>query len=134
MIVVDSNTIAYLLIAGERSEAAREALRKDPQWAAPLLWRSEFRNVLALYMRQRQTPLEQATQLMQEAETLMRGGEFQVASPQVLGLASSSGCSAYDCEYAALAQDLRTLLVTSDRKLLAAFPSLTRSLEEFASG
>ena len=52
MIVVDTNVLAYLLITGERSAEAERALRKDPFWAAPLLWRSELRNVLALYMRQ----------------------------------------------------------------------------------
>jgi len=50
VIVVDTNIIAYRWLPN--SQAAAEALaRLDPAWAAPLLWRSEFRNVLAGFMR-----------------------------------------------------------------------------------
>ena len=109
----------------------RKVLRKDPEWAAPLLWRSEFRNVLILTVRQGLLSLDQAAQLMEEAEFLMREREYQVASARVLELASQSGCSAYDCEFVALAQDLNTSLVTSDKQLLDAFPSLAQSMEAF---
>ena len=51
MIVTDTNVIAYLYLEGERSVQVEKVLEKDPHWVAPLLWRSEFRNVLALYMR-----------------------------------------------------------------------------------
>ncbi|MFC1601505.1 type II toxin-antitoxin system VapC family toxin [Candidatus Sumerlaeota bacterium] len=134
MIVVDTNTIAYLLIPGHRSKAAREILKQDPEWAAPLLWRSEFRNVLARYMKQNALPLEHALRLMEEAEFLMRGGQFEVASPRILQTASESGCSAYDCEFVALAQDLRAPLVTSDKKLLNAFPAIAVSMAGFLAG
>jgi len=51
MIVVDKNIIVYLYLESGHSVQAEQALEKDTQWAAPLLWRSEFRNVLALYIR-----------------------------------------------------------------------------------
>ena len=51
MIVVDTNIISYLYISGERSQQSEDLLSFDPNWVAPILWRSEFRNILAQYLR-----------------------------------------------------------------------------------
>ena len=133
MIVVDTNVIAYLFLVGDHTALAKAALRKDPDWTAALLWRSEFRNVLAFYLRQGVLTLTQALQLMQEAELLMQGGEYEVASSLVLSLTASSSCSAYDCEFIALAQELGVPLITSDAKILNEFPSITTSLHKYSS-
>lgn len=133
MIVVDTNVIAYLFLVGDHTAQAKVALRKDPDWTAPLLWRSEFRNVLAFYLGQELLALSQALQFMQEAELLMQGGEYEVASSLVLSLCASSRCSAYDCEFVALAQELGVPLITSDARILAEFPSTASSLDEYIS-
>lgn len=133
MIVADSNLIAYLLIEGEHTEAAEAVLAKDPIWAAPVLWRSEFRNILALYLRLRHLDLSAALQYMNEAEALLSGREYEVPSAPVLELAQESGCTAYDCEFVHLAQELAVPLVTSDKKVLRAFPDLANSLQRFAA-
>ena len=133
MIVVDTNVIAYLLIAGQYTESARATLQRDPQWAAPLLWRSEFRNVLALYLRQKEFSLRHAIALQEAAEDLLTGREHMVASREVLTLANNSGRSAYDCEFIAVARQLSTKVVTADRPLIASFPADTISLTAFAS-
>ena len=52
MIVADTNLIAYFFIPGEHTADARRVFLKDPDWVAPLLWKSEFRNVVATYLRQ----------------------------------------------------------------------------------
>ena len=85
---------------------------KDPDWAAPLLWRSEFRNVLLGSLRQQLLSLEEASRRQRQAEEDLAGAEFHVESRQVLALARDSGCSAYDCEFVALAAHLDTRLVT----------------------
>lgn len=131
MIVADSNLIAYLMISGEQTPLAQAVLRRDPEWTAPLLWRSEFRNVLALYLRQQHLSLADALQYMQEAETLLAGGEYPVDSAPVLRPAERSGCSAYDCEFVHLAEELGVPLVTSDGKVLRAFPRTALSMEDF---
>lgn len=132
MIVVDTNLIAYLLLRGERTAAAERTYQKDSEWAAPTLWRSEFRNVLAIYLRRGSLHLRQALEHARDAETLIEGREFAVETARVLRLAVQSGCSAYDCEFVALAHDLGVPLITSDRKLLYRFKSVTVSPEAFA--
>ena len=130
MIVVDSNVLAYLYLPGEHSARAEALLKRDSEWAAPVLWRSEFRNVLAGYLRRGMLRFDQALAIQSEAENLMAGAEFDVASPLVLELARDSGCSAYDCEFVALAVDLGTRLVTLDREVLRAFPKHAVALGE----
>ena len=131
MIVVDTNIIAYLYLESERSSQAERLLEKDTQWSAPLLWRSEFRNVLALYIRKKELSLEEAQEIMREALMLMKGREYEVATFNVLELVASSECSAYDCEFVVLADDLRTTLVTVDKKILKEFPRIAISLDEY---
>ena len=128
MIVVDSNVVAYLYLPGEHTERAEALLEHDSDWAAPLLWRSELRNVLAGYMRRKTLTFEAARDLQMEAESLLAGGEHEVDSRLVLELARDSDCSAYDCEFVALAKHLRVRLVTMDTKVLKAFPKVALAL------
>jgi len=128
MIVVDTNIVAYLYLPGEHSAAAEAWFERDPDWAAPILWRSEFRNILAGYMRRGQLSWQQAPALQCEAEGLLKGAEHEVDSPNVLELVRDSACSAYDCEFMALALKLDTKQLTMDRQLLRAFPLHTVSL------
>lgn len=132
MIVVDTTVIAYLVLPGDRTAAVERVRRADPVWSAPPLWRSELRNVLATYMRLQGLAEHHAVELMRQAERLMQGRTLAVRSAEVLRLAATSGRSAYDCEFVALAQDLAVPLVTADRALLQAFPALARSPETFA--
>lgn len=131
MIVVDTNIICYLFLSSEKSIMAEQALHKDNEWAAPILWRSEFRNVLTLYMRKNIINIEQAQQIMSNALKLLKGREYDVPSVEVLKLASISKCSAYDCEFIAIANDLNAPLVTVDKQLLREFSSVAMSLKSF---
>jgi predicted nucleic acid-binding protein len=131
VIVVDTNVLVYLLLPGEHTEHAERVLRRDPVWAAPLLWRSEFRNVLAVYMRQNRLSLDHALRLMDTAEILLQGREYTVSSVRVLSLVAGTRCSVYDGEFVALAQDLGLSLVTSDARLLAEFPATVIAMDMF---
>lgn len=122
MIVVDTNVLAYLYLPGEHTSHAEALLQRDSDWAAPALWRSEFRNILAGYMRRRALTFEQARDVQTEAESLLSGSEHDVDSQRVLELVRDSDCSAYDCEFIAVAMKLGTRLVTMDARLLRAFP------------
>ena len=122
MIVVDTNVVAYLYLPGDHTARAEALLEHDPDWAAPLLWRSEFRNILAGYMRRKRLMFEAARDIQTEAESLLAGAEYEVDSRLVLELVRDSDCSAYDCEFVALAMALGVKLVTMDAMLLKAFP------------
>jgi predicted nucleic acid-binding protein len=125
MIVADTNLIAYLFIEGEFTEQAELVYQSDPDWIAPYLWRSEFRNILALYLRKQFLELEAAKAIMLQAENLLSGKEFELDSESILAHVAQSSLSAYDCEYVVLAQKLGVKLVTSDQKILRSFPAIT---------
>jgi len=124
VIVVDTNVIAYLWLPGVGTASAERLLREDPEWCAPLLWRSELRNVLATQLRKRRLSLDLAIRVVEGAQEQMRGREFDVPSESVLRVASASRCSAYDCEFVSLAHELGVPLYTNDRALLRAFPDV----------
>lgn len=130
MIVVDTNVIAYLYLPGDRTAAAEALCREDPEWSAPLLWRSEMRNVLATQIRVGRIELDGAQSIQTEAEQLLHGREFAVVSAEVLHLAAESGCSAYDCEFVTLANYLDVPLYSADRRLVKRFPHRARLLGE----
>jgi predicted nucleic acid-binding protein len=44
---------------------------------------------------------------------------------------AGSACSAYDCEFVALARAQRVPLLTTDRQLLREFPNVAISVERF---
>ena len=133
MIVVDTNIIGYLFLSSERSSQVEKAFKKDAEWTAPLLWRSEFRNVLAQYIRKGILSFEDAVRIMDEAEKLMEGSEYEVVSMDVLRLVEKSSCSAYDCEFVALAKDLEVSIVTVDKQILREFPDIAISLDEYVA-
>ena len=127
MIVVDVNVIAYLLIAGEHTETSEALYRADAEWAAPLLWRSEWRSVLRGYLRRGDLTLPAAIERTEAAQRLVRTREYPVDDAQVLQLSMHAPCSAYHCEYVALAETLDVPLVTNDRDVLDAFPKRATS-------
>ena len=121
MIIADTNLIVYLFITGDKTALAQEVLAKDPHWIVPPLWQSEFRNVIAGYIRRGMT-LSQAKQIMANAVLTLENHQVLPSSEKILDLISESNCTAYDCEFIALAQQLSALLVTADRQLLSQFP------------
>lgn len=131
MIVVDTNIIAYFVINGMQTSSAQKVFDADPDWSAPQLWKSEMRNVLSLHIWQKLMTLDEALIAINKAEEVIAGREYDVDSHRVIELANASGCSAYDCEFVSLAERIRLPLVTSDKKLLVAFPAIAISTADF---
>ncbi len=131
MIVADTNIISYLYISGDRSQQSEDLLSFDSNWAAPILWRSEFRNVLAQYLRKNLLNIEEILLIIQQAEKLLTDHEYEISSAHIMQLVKSSQCSAYDCEFIALAQYLDIPLITADKKILREFPEITQTVESY---
>lgn len=131
MIVVDTNVIAGMWVPNNMEEWVYKVLKKDDDWVAPLLWCSDFRNVLSIYLRKKILELPIVLQAIEEAEQLLNGNEFEVNSTQVMSLVSNSSCSAHDCEFIALADDLNVPLVTFDKKIVREFPDVAISPKKF---
>ena len=133
MIIVDTNIISYLLLPTLYTDSVERLYEIEPDWSAPVLWKSEFRSVMALYLRKKMITLEKAMQLQDTAESIIIQNEYDVSSSQVLALIDESNCSAYDCEFIALANHFDTKLVTQDKKILREFPSTAISVSGFHS-
>ena len=73
-------------------------------------------------MRRRTLTFDEVLKVQAEAEALLAGNEHEVDSRRVLELVRDSNCSAYDCEFIALAARLGTNVVTMDGKMLKEFP------------
>ncbi|WP_020403211.1 type II toxin-antitoxin system VapC family toxin [Gracilimonas tropica] len=130
MIVVDTNILAHFWLPSDSTELCDKLYQKDPQWVAPMLWRSEFRNVVTLYLRKELIDLSEALLIMEKAELQMKERQFQVNSVQVLHYVSQSQCSSYDCEFVSLAKDLDLELITLDKQLLQEFPQIAKHPEK----
>jgi len=118
-------------MASPFSAAADAAWAKDSDWIVPILWRSEFRNALTGSIRGRSLTVEEAIAVANLAEAMLDGKEFTVSTSAVLQLVSRSNCSAFDCEFVALAHANGVRLLTVDRQILHEFPEVAISLRRF---
>ncbi|MFM7428849.1 MAG: type II toxin-antitoxin system VapC family toxin [Flammeovirgaceae bacterium] len=131
MIVVVVNVMAYLWLPSQHNAVINELLVNDKDWNSSFLWRSEFRNILIGFVRRKQYTLAQAIEIQEKAENQMKGREFVVQSSNVLGLTERSTCSAYDCEYVALASQLNVNLITYGKQVIHAFPEIAMTAEQY---
>ena len=128
MIVVDTNVVAYFFIEGEKTSAARDLWKQDPEWVLPPLWRHEFLNVLTTFCRAGGLDPEDAQSIWLQADDILAPCEQTVSLPDALSLAIESGISAYDAQFVYLARSMNTRLVTEDRQLLRLFADMTAPL------
>ena len=132
-VVVDTNVLAYYWLPGSRTEDAIAVRKKADAWFVPQLWRSEFRNVLASYMRAGNLNADQARAAVRAAESELVEFEREVDSVDVLNLVERSECSAYDCEFVALAMAMGYTLITEDARVLRGFPNVAVNMAAFGS-
>jgi len=118
MIVVDTNIIVNFVLDGPQSKACYALHEADSEWFAPRLWREECANVFATYERKNLLPRAALISAFQDAENLIGLRECEIPIDRILTVAHRTGCSAYDAQYIALAEDLDLKLYTYDKKIL----------------
>ena len=131
MIIVDTHILTALYIESEHTTAVESLLNIDCTWLAPISWRSEFRNILALYLHKKIISQQHSLNIMHEAEHLMSGNEYQPSSEIVLQLVNTSSCSAYDCEFVSLAKQFNVPLITQNQKIRTDFPRYTSDIAHY---
>jgi len=130
MLIVDTNVIAYLLIQGDYTAAARSLHRRDHDWRSEVFVMVEFTNVLTASIAARRMDFVLAQRFLAHATSLLRGKLTSIPHDSALSVAVQYRVTAYDARFLALAQQLDRRLVTEDTKLRAAAPRLTQSLAE----
>ena len=130
MLLVDTNVVAYLLIAGDHTEAAQQLRRRDPDWRSEAFLLVEFTNVLASSVATKRMTFGLAENVLGKAVALFDGKLRSMPPASVLAAAVRHGVSAYDACFLALAKAIGLTVVTEDKKLRTAAPDLTRSLAE----
>ena len=131
MIVAHANLVAYYYLPGPFQPQAQKIIKKDSVWFVPPIFVSEFRNILLGFVRKGKLNKRDATELAVRVELAFSQRTKVISPVQVMDVACDFGCSAYDAEYIALAQMMDTKLVTNDKFLLAAFPKVAVTLEDF---
>ena len=132
MIVVDTNVVAYFIIPGAHTQAAQKLRGRDSNWWAPALLRHEWLNVITMEVSKGRFERDAAAKLYRRGLSMVQIDESEPDPIRIVNLHASSGCSSYDCQFVALAQELRVQLVTLDGAVIKAFPSDVESLEEAA--
>src|SRR5699024_94178 len=126
MIVVDTNILAHFWLPSESTDLCDKLYQEVPEWAAPILWKSEFRNVISLYLRKDLIELAEALLIVEKAAQQMQERQYHINSVQVLHHVNQSTCPSYDCEFVSLAKDLDVNLITMDKQLLNEFSNLAK--------
>jgi predicted nucleic acid-binding protein len=130
VLIIDTNVVAYLLIEGDYTAAARSLHRRDDDWRSEAFVMVEFTNVLTASIAAGRMDLVLAQRFLADATSLLQGKLTSIPHDPVVSLAVQYRVTAYDARFLALAQQLGSRLVTEDVKLRAAAPALTQSLAE----
>lgn len=116
MIVADTNLVVALACRTDATPLADAVWAKDSEWATPPLWESEFRNATLGMIRAGIIGAKTAEAAFKFA--VDRIEVFAVDTGTVLRLAETHNLTAYDAEFAALAEWLNVMAVSFDPDLI----------------
>jgi predicted nucleic acid-binding protein len=116
LIVVDTNLLVALAVKNENSGLAVSILERDADWVAPPIWESEFRNAMLGMIRAGIIGHAAAVSAHKFAADTVQ--VFTPSTGAVLRIAETHNLSAYDAEFASLAEWLEIPCLSFDDDLL----------------
>ena len=116
MIVVDTNLIIELAVKGDQNKLAEAIFGRDPDWISPPIWESEFRNALLGMIRAGIIGHTTAVSMHKFAAEIIQ--TMQPSTSAVLRIAEAHNLTAYDAEFASLAEWLEIPCLSFDEHLL----------------
>ena len=87
--------------------------------------------MLWTYVRRDMIEVDHALNILVAANALVDPVDHEPSDHAIMQLAFRSNCSAYDCEFVALAIQLNVPLITYDRALIKAFPATAMTPEDY---
>jgi len=87
--------------------------------------------VVSLHFRKNLINYLEALDAVEKGVKLIGDREHEVSSFAIMEFIQNSGCSAYNCEFIALADRLGVNLITYDKQILKEFPSLAFRPEDY---
>ena len=131
MIIADANLIIYRYLRGPLSGLADRVVRKDEDWRTSTLWRVEFASAAVKMIRGGVVGEADAIAAMTLASHEMSTRELHVPQARVIRIAVRHGISAYDAQYAALAEAFGVICVSADATFTRKAPQLVVSISDF---
>lgn len=133
MIVVDTNVVVTLVLPSEHTAVVTRLFELEPRWVGPRLVRSEILSVLAQQRVNAGLTVPESADAFSIALEAFDDASLEPEPARVLQLVVSSGCSSYDCEYVAVAEELGCRLATYDKLVLRRFPSVAATPDDLLS-
>jgi predicted nucleic acid-binding protein len=130
MIVVDTNVVAYFVIPGAHTALAESLRAREIDWRVPTLFLHEWLSVLTSYVRKRLLNRDEALRAYKRGISLVRIDQSAPDALRIINLHLASGCSSYDCEFVATAENLGAKLITFDKEIVRAFPTIAVDVEQ----
>jgi predicted nucleic acid-binding protein len=131
VIVVDASILVPAIVETEKSAKARRVAERDVDWILPPLWKYEFTNSMATFLRTGELNYEAARAALDDALTLVAGREIAVDQSHVLRLAAALSLSGYDAQYIALAAAYGIQCVTDDGQMAKRSGAIAVLLDDF---
>jgi predicted nucleic acid-binding protein len=130
LVLIDTNVLAFLVLEGPQTAAARALLDNDDDWRSESYVLIELTNVLTTTVRVRGLSIRTARRAFSAAREVIGPELVSIHHEDAITYAHRYDITAYDARFLVAAHTLGVKLTTEDTKLRRAAPKLTQSITE----